>query len=350
MELLTKLKWKKKTTRQLSISFDDQCIQFVEATIDDKGIKEVHNVFKEENSVIKDGGALDKFKWNHLVKKVLKEKKIKAKIVHVILPTSLVIVRHQVMPQLSEQELKQMIHYEVGSTIHLPFEAPVIDVVKVDTGEAVYKDDGEIGTQVALVAAPGNLVYPLVEVLLENRLKPKSVDIPALSLYRLFKQNYPELKNDAVLISHVTRDGVDLHIFENGIVWFTRHIPLALQDADRENVDIVDNLPDAKTLLERIQSKEVYQSFIIDFASEMERAVNFYQYTLNNRDSTIASCWISSDIPFPDTFYLFLQQRMDIEVKQLTYEIDKEKIAESQLTGFEIAVGTLFREVNNDGN
>ena len=333
--------------RELVITFTEDQIKFLELTRTSEKSLTIHQSFSMENKLIDENGKVEKEIWKSFLKEQVKANKIKAKEVHVIIPTSYVIVRHQVMPNLPEKELKQMIHYEIGSTLHLPFELPVIDLVKVKTEETVYNEDGEVGSQVVLVAASGNLVYPIVEGIVENNLVPKSVDIPSLGLYRLFKLYHPEQKADPILIMEIDEKGADLHIFDREILWFTRHIPLEMSSFGE---GVKEEVSDAKMLLEHIQFQENYQSFVFDLANEMERAINFFQYTLNNRENAIKSCWIASNLTFPDSFYRLLEQRIEIEAKSLEYKDSTGKFSIEELKGFEVGIGAILREVKISGN
>ncbi|TCS79052.1 type IV pilus biogenesis protein PilM [Tepidibacillus fermentans] len=335
-----------KNKRQLAICFEEKMIRFIEVTLNQERIVEIHQAFSLENKLMNEAGHVDKESWKRFLKETVKPYKIKAKQVHVVIPTSNVIVRQHVMPNLPEKELKQMIHYEIGNTIHLPFELPVVDIVKIKTEGAIYKDDGEEGSQVVLVAAPGQMIYPIVEGLLDVGLEVKSVDIPATSLYRLFKTNYPERKEEPMIIAEIMNHGVDLHIFDRGILWFTRHIQMDFT----EEPSLIEGTINVKALLERIQSQEYYQSFVLDLANEMERAMNFFQYTLNNRDQAINSCWIVSKHKLNENFYLYLQNRLEIEVNPLIYQPKSTKVMSVDLSGYDKGIGTLCREVTNRGN
>ncbi|KXG43049.1 pilus assembly protein PilM [Tepidibacillus infernus] len=336
-----------KKQRLLSIVFEEHKIRFLEASIIEREISTVHQVFSIENSIVDEGGILDKKKWTELLKTQVKQYKIKAKSVHLVIPSSFIIVRQLTLPDVQEKDLKQMVQFEIGSTIHLPFEQPIIDLVKIKTKEPILNEEGELAAQVVLVAAPGQLIYPLVEGLQENRLKAKIIDIPALSLYRLFKQLHPQLKDEPILLSYVTKEGIDIHILDEGIVWFTRHIPMVITSFLSDLS--VEEVLDAKTLLERIQKKENYQSYVFDLGNEIERAINFFQYTLNKRDKRMKGCWIATDLPFTDSFYQYLQERIDVTVHQLTCQPKQITVpmTNEQLLGYEVAAGMLFKEVRH---
>ena len=338
-------------SRILTITLEEDCVRFLEVTIKNKQIQTIHQAFSLKHSMIGDGGKLDKGKWEAMLKEQVKEYKIKAKLVHLVVPSSLVIVRHQAMPDVPEKDLKQMIQYEIGTSIHLPFDLPVVDLVKLKSDQPVYNDEGELASSVMIVAAPGDLIYPMVEILQDNGFKPKYVDIPALSLYRMFTAFHENKKNDPILLVNISRYGVDLHIFADSILWFTRHYEMAIdsfvkrKEKIEENANVTGKIFDAQTLLEKIQEKENYQSFVSDLGYEIERAINFFQFTLNHQDQKINQCYISSLFDMPMEFYNQIQERLDMEVNPLRYTNENKNLAAERLLGYEVGIGMLFREV-----
>ncbi|OEF98057.1 hypothetical protein BHF71_03280 [Vulcanibacillus modesticaldus] len=315
-----------KKLRQLAIVFDDYTIRFVEVTTKNDDIIAIHHVSTVENNVV-ENGILDKEKWKDLLLEQLESNNIKAKTVRIVIPSSIVIIRHQTMPDIPVKDLKQIVQHELGYSIHLPFNNPIFDLVKVKSDLPIFNEVGEQAIQVVLVAAPGSFIFPLVDVLYENKMKPKVIDIPALSLYRLFSHLYPYQSDDALLLVNVTKHGVDAHILDKGILAFTRHIPM------------------------EVSNSENYQPFISDFAYEIERAINFYQYTLNNRDKKINSCWITSEIDFPEDFYRLLKERLDISVNPLVYKNSELSQQGDEYKGYEVGIGLFLRKaVVENGN
>ncbi len=351
----------KNKTRLLTVSLEEDCVRFLEVTIKNKQIQTIHQAFSLKHSMIGDGGKLDKGQWEEILKQQVKEYKIKAKLVHIVIPSSLVIVRHQAMPDVPEKDLKQMVQFEIGTSIHLPFDLPIVDLVKLKSDQPVYNDEGELASSVMIVAAPGDLIYPMVEILQENGFKPKYVDIPALSLYRIFSAIHENKKDDPILLVNISRFGVDLHIFANSILWFTRHYEMAIdsfvkrQEQIKEFAEVEEEsskqevlngkIYDAKTLLDRIQEKENYQSFVTELGHEIERAINFFRFTLNHQDQKINHCYISSLFDLPIEFYNQIQERLDMEVHSLRYTSENKKLETERLLGYEVGIGMLFREV-----
>jgi len=339
--------------RELAITFDDDWIRFIEASVKKTknkhhNIVQIHHVSTIENDLIEDG-RLHREKWEQLLKQHIKENKIKAKMVKVAIPNSMVIIRQQSMPDLPLKDIKQILIHEIGNTIHLPFQAPVMDVIKIDE-PPVMNEEGEAEIKVELVAAPGQFIYPLVEGLKANKLKPLVIDIPALSLYRFFTLHHSTVKDEPILLASVTKKGVDMHILLKGVLGFTRHIPMAIEDFIV--TDTEEKVMDAKTLLEKIQERENYQSFTSNLAYEIDRAVNFYQYTLNNRDKNLKGAWIASDMDFPQGFYDILQNRIDTQVFPLNYNQEEWTEEENKRhKGYEVGIGLLLRKVvDKNGN
>ncbi|MGD9677330.1 MAG: type IV pilus biogenesis protein PilM [Vulcanibacillus sp.] len=315
--------------RQLAIVFDNYSVRFVEAKVKGNSIKTVYNTFVINNSKLIQDGILDKNEWNNLFKEVVDKKIFKTKIVHVIIPTSLVILRQQAMPDLPIEQLKKIIENEIGNTIHFPFVEPVFDIVKIDSEEPFVNDQGETLRQNIIVATPGIIINNILEVLSDYKFKLKSVDIPALSYYRYAKVFFPSLKQETKLFCYITNNGIDLHIIDNDILYFTRHIPNALQNyLNEEGVGFND------------------KEFAVDLASEIERAKNYFNYTLNKRERQITGVVLSSEREINDTFREILRSRISLEVTVLG-SLDKtlpRKV--KQFKGYELGIGAFFREVN----
>lgn len=341
-----------KKKRYLTITFDEANIRFLEVSVKKNIIVHVHNSFIIENSVISDNNALDEEKWISILKKLKKKRKIKAKIAHINIPTSSVILRQQTMPDVSIEDLKQMLTYEIGSSIHLPFNNPVFDIIKSkieseendneNVDEENDKDEAEnlqSMCNVTFIATPGNLIYPLIESLEEEKIKVKKIDIPSLSLYQLFKKLYPRQKYESILIIQIRRDGIDLTIIDEKTIWFTRHVHLSIfdyidEEFGEENIDF-------GRLFEKIDDKEQLKKYITEITNEIERAINFYKYTLNNRGNIITGCWIASEFLFEEEYYDYIQEHLDLEINSLYAR---------QLLGFEAGMGSIYKEVKKNGN
>lgn len=322
-----------KKIRSLSITFDEANIRFLEVTVKKNRIVRVHNSFIIENTVILDNNALDEDKWISLFKGIKKQKNIKAKIAHINIPTSSVILRQQTMPDVSVKELKQMLTYEIGSTIHLPFNNPVFDIIKSEI-KTETEDSEQAMCNVTFIATPGNLINPMINSLQSEKIKVKTIDIPGLSLYQVFKRLYPAQVYDSILIIQIRIDGIDLNIIDENTIWFTRHVHLSIFDYIHEEIN-VENM-DFGRLVENIADKDQIKNYIREITSEIERAINFFKYTLNNRVNVLTGCWIASEFLFSHEYYDYIHEHLGLEINSLYAK---------QLLGFEVGMGSIFKEV-----
>jgi len=324
-----------KRKRELVIIIDDYTIRFLEITSQNDRIKVIHHKSTINNVIMKDG-VIDKSSWNAILKQQLKLNKIKARFVTIVIPSSTVILRQQTMPDLPKKNLKEILNFEIGNTIHFPFINSVFDFIKLETNTPIFNENGEPALQLALIAAPSDLIIPIIEVLRRNKLRVTSVEIPALSLYRLGSYSYPDLKDEVLLLSYITKDGVDIHIVDRGIPSFTRHIPMDLR-GHLQSYDSEAAVDEELTVSEGIKKEKVYIAFSADLAFELERAINFYHYTLNNREKSVSSCLIATDLDFTEGFYNVLNERIEQEVKPLYFQFGDVK-------GYEVGIGVFLEK------
>lgn len=103
-----------------------------------------------------------------------RERKLQGAVAVLAVPTSQVIVRRMALPAASDRELRQLIHLEVETVMHLPFEHPVYDYVLLEQGEE--------SAQALVYAAPRSWIEPLVAMLREARIRVVGTGIVATAL------------------------------------------------------------------------------------------------------------------------------------------------------------------------
>ncbi len=315
--------------RQLAIVFDDYSVRFIEAKIKGNRIKTIYNTFIiENNNLIKDG-VFDKIEWNKLFNDLLHKKILKTKTVHVIIPTSLVILRQQALPDLPVEQLKHFIANEIGNTIFFPFEDPIFDIVKIESEEPITNEDGETTREGLIIATPGAVINDIIEILKEEKFKILSIDIPALSYFRYIELFFPDIKYETKLLCYITDNGIDLHIFDKDILYFTRHIPKDLQ----------------KNYFFGDEDKFNDQGFASGLSFEIERAKNYFNFTLNNRTRKISGIVISSERALTDMFIDSLKEMIGIDITVIGNLNRTLPRKVKQFKGYEVGIGAFFREV-----
>ncbi len=144
-----------------------------------------------------------------------KEERLQGASAILAVPTSQVIVRRLVIPAVNEKELRELIHLEVETAMHLPFDNPVYDYVPVVRGEET--------TQVLVYAAPRSWIDPLVSMLREARIKVVGTGIAATAIQGAVNPLNLEPPSGHMYI-HLKGASVEIAMFHEGNPVFIRSI------------------------------------------------------------------------------------------------------------------------------
>jgi type IV pilus assembly protein PilM len=282
----------------------------------------------------------------------------KPKHIHLVFPSQLVMVRFLKLPDIVEKDLAKLVDFEIKHNIHLPFENPLYDFVKMngtahkkrisvkklkkeavaptgkdlllevaagredlcggkglfdDFEEEESKADTAIQCDVMLVAAPKEIMDQYLEVLNSAGIKLTSIEIKALSLFRLMQSTSLTKLKDTFLIVDLNATAGDLSIFHGEDLKITRSIPLSFSAKPQGNLDVKTS---ANLLFtEFLDGDADFQNHCNDLAHELERLMNFYRYTLNNRNQEFAGMVISGDLKRMPEIVSFLIERLPIPVQ-----------------------------------
>ena len=140
--------------------------------------------------------------------------------------------------------MAKLLQFEVGETIHLPFEQPIYDFVKIgsivpksveqnnETDEDLSLDDLAEGIQkkmegpkseILLFATSQLLSQDLMDVCTGAGLKPLTAEIRGLALQRLLLYAHPRWLSETEMIIDVSENSLDIHIFKNGYDCFFKN-------------------------------------------------------------------------------------------------------------------------------
>lgn len=260
-----------------------------------------------------------------LIKTSLRTAKIRSKKVNLVVPSQFVVIRQLQLPDLPKAQLRKLIDFELQNSIHLPFDDPIYDFVKTDPAKqpdslleepgdsdalpAVQKEEAQPVPQitVSLVASSRAAIDPLVEAATRAGLKPESVDIRALALHRAYRTLCRDGEGHTIMFVDVAEDSTDIHIFHENVLKFTRNVPMPLDNykMDREKAKPL-NAYDQLTYFE---DNTDYRSYTNDLGYEIERSLNFFRYTLNNRDADLGTIILSGALPESGVLSDYLSER-----------------------------------------
>jgi type IV pilus assembly protein PilM len=214
-------------------------------------------------------------------------------------PSERTILRYLQLPPLPDKVLRNTVQMELGVSIHLPFENPAFDVVRVPSLNPNPPQDAKEAASYCLVAAPRPLVDHLVGIVVKAGLSPVAVDVIPLALRRVFRPDH--LQDDSLnLCVYVDHRDITIAVLVGDFMYFVRTMPYLL----RGEVD-----------------GYTMSGYASDLGSEMERVVNFFNYNLSPVERALAAVQIHSVVPDIDPLVELLQQRLGCPVYRVKPEV-----------------------------
>ena len=250
------------------------------------------------SGIVEDEIVQDEMAFFDLLKELVKEWNISKHDLRFFVPDHSVMMRTFEHPKSIESDrLKEYVEMELGRTIHLPFENPLIDVYdhKTDDGEAV------------IFAAPSEEVINLMRLYHDVKLNPTVLDVRTLSTYRFLKSTSLFSPEKTYLIADWSVNAVSISIYSNGNIDFLRYQPIEKPShdwqykTDASNNNVYSYEGDIKE----------YHIPLTDQVFEMDRILNFYRFSLHKGEKSVDQIVLIGDNP-----------EMDFIVEQMRSNID----------------------------
>jgi type IV pilus assembly protein PilM len=343
----------------LGIEISDSTIKMSKVLLRDKKELLIQTCLSEElpPHVMEEGRIKEPLRLIQTLQTMMARLDSKPKYVHLVFPSQLVMVRFLKLPDIPEKDLAKLVDFEIKHNIHLPFENPLYDFVKMNgtahkkrkalkklkkepeapTGKDSFleaaagredlgggkglfddfqeeepKTDTALQCDVMLVAAPKEMMDQYLEVMDSAGIKLTSIEIKALSLFRLLQSTSLIDLSDTFLLVDLNESAGDLSIFHGEELKITRSIPLNFAvktDGTSEVEASADQL-----FAEFLDRDADFRNHCSDLAHELERLMNFYRYTLNNRNQEFAGAVISGDLKRMPEIVSYLTERLSIPV------------------------------------
>ena len=308
---------------------------------------------------------------------------ILSKEVHLAIPTQNILIRKITsLPDIGEKELAKLLQFEVGERIHLPFENPIYDFVKVgsilpdsmeekdeideetlsldDLAQGIQKDLEGPKSEILLFATSQSLSQDLADVCDDAGLKPLTAEIRGLALQRLLSYAHPRWLNEIEMIIDASENSVDIHIFKDGLIVFSRMMSIQSNDYVSNITTPQSNNDDVLLFEEDIPTYSVTQSqiaatldevrsfnqdsYVNEVVLEIERAQNFFRYSLNERESEFKRIIVTGEST--DEIFEPLKERMGSEeIVRIDYRsiLDPDFTNEELLDSCSVAIGLAMR-------
>jgi Tfp pilus assembly PilM family ATPase len=364
----------------IGIEITDCSIKIVEITVTTKKRPYLNKFMMERlpRQTIDDGKMKDAALVAETIRDMLGKMNIRRRNVHFIVPSQLVMVRFLKLPDIPDKDLRKVVEFEMKHSIHLPFEQPYYDFCKLTDSDhpgtnkkarspkkqskaerekdSIYNEaaagrqgsgsDGiglfeEFVSQqtedmlqcdVMLVAAPKETVDEYISVMESAGLRPSGIEIKALSLFRII-EFFPIIdERETFLLVDINDAATDLSIFHDKQLKITRSVPLDFSAADPS--DDMDN-------------DDTFNQSCQHLTHELERLMNFYRYTLNNRNQEFKRVVISGDVSRLDAIIDSLRNRLPLRITPLHADMMGVHHSGSQdcFTNFAVPIGLALRGI-----
>lgn len=296
------------SNKMANIIIKDHAIRYV-------GVKQTSPItvqkFREKYlppGIVQDGRIIERDTLLLILDECVSDWGIKRNRVQFVIPDPFVVIRRISIPkEVKDDEIIGYIYLELGTTIHLPFEEPVLDFIKIS--------EDETRKEVLVFAAPEDVANEYSALLEEVDLKPIAADISPLCMYRLFHFCDQTNEEEHTLLIQFDLQSVNLSIFHQDIPLFTRHISL---ETSIDDWDIQQN--HSHTIADIIWNghRSKLEVMIDELLKEIEHVMNFYSFNMTQGKEKVSTILMSGDHPYLSYIMSILNQRYEIPVRTIS--------------------------------
>ena len=200
-------------------------------------------------------------------------------------------------------KLKEYVQMELGHSIHLPFQDPLIDVYDPTEGDG----------QAMMFAAASEEVNKYINLFLDINMKPQVADIRALCNLRLIENLQLIDADKTYLIANWLLNELSICIYSNGNVDFLRfqQIPTNISQwqAKASNEGELDFTFDGDA--------EDYRMTIMDQVLELDRIMNFFRFSLHKGEKSVDEIIVMGDNPLLEGIHGYIKENMPVTIKMV---------------------------------
>ncbi|MCM3710762.1 type IV pilus biogenesis protein PilM [Sporosarcina luteola] len=306
-----------------TLTIEDDAVRFVRLKSQDPLVIDVAEEVALPPNTVVEGKIVDAEALVVILEGHLKEWGIAKRDVQFLAPDTYVMIRKVPYPEdVQSDELKGHFFIEIGSTIYLPFDDPVFDVVPCSLNE---------GTKEAiLIASKESILDKYEDVLKAVRLNPVVADIGPLALYRLAYKVYQFGGHEHVLIA-------DLHDGVLTVSIFHKHYPLFMRPVDLSQSADLSIVADA-----HVDPHSITPTTIV---MELEKLMNFYRYNLHNGSASITHLLVNGEYGDMEKLLSAIRERFSIEAERLLKRPLELQDGQQLPATFNRTIGLALKEV-----
>jgi type IV pilus assembly protein PilM len=308
-----------KSKEVVGVDIGTSSVKLVELKESSKGFQlENFAIGPIPSQAIVDGAIMDAGAIVDSLQSLIGEYKIRRKQASMGLSGHSVIVKKISLPEMSEEELEESIHWEAEQYIPFDIDDVNLDFQILDTTDA--HEEGKM--DVLLVAVKKDKIDDYTSVLIQAGLSPVIVDLDAFALQNAYDINYEVVPDKNIALVNVGAGSMNINVLRNGMSTFTRDISvggnqyieaiqkeLHVSHEDAERLTIGETLPEADS--EAVRS--VMNSVSENLAVEIQRSFDFFRATSTDQD--IGTVILSGGCARISALDDFLKARLNTDVE-----------------------------------
>lgn len=250
---------------------------------------------------VQEGSISDEMAMYELIKENVQNWGGRKQNVRFLVPdTSILLKTFEHPADISGKNLKEYVQMEVGQSIHLPFQEPLIDVHDPIEGDG----------KAVLFAAPPDEVGKMIGLILDNHLHPQVADIRALCNLRLLEHIEFIDTNRTYLVTDWSINELSICIYSNGEVEFLRFQTIDT-DPDNWQQNIVGNGEVEFTYTADLND---FRAATTDQVLEIDRMMNFFKFSLHKGEREVDEIVVMGDHPLLQSIEALLNENLPTPV------------------------------------
>lgn len=314
----------KRKKRVANVVIDDYVIRMIENNGQELSTVKMIKEKPLPVGLIEHGKVVDELNFYELIKELVNEWGIKNRDVRFYVPDSLVIMKNVDIPaNIPRKDVNEHFMLEVGLSLHLPFQTPVLDVhihpeekdEEEEFGDEAKKQHG------TLFAVPEEEMIKFTEIFADVSLQPTVADVRALGIYRYFHHLELVKEDEVYMFFELNLTSINLSIFCNHELEFLRYMDLDLDVSHW--VSESDEEHSLRWTYKGDEAQIVGQ--IDDHISELERIMNFYRYSMHKGQKVVTQIVVLGDFPNLIEVLKKVENRYEIPATLLDAELPTTK-------------------------
>jgi type IV pilus assembly protein PilM len=308
-----------KSKEVVGVDIGTSSVKLVELTESKKGFQlQNFAVGSIPSQAIVDGAIMDAGAIVDSLQGLLREHKIKRTQAAMGLSGHSVIVKKISLPEMSEEELEESIHWEAEQYIPFDIDDVNLDFQILETGEAT--EEGKM--DVLLVAVKKDKIDDYTSVLIQAGLTPAIVDLDAFALQNSYEISYEVEPDKNIALVNVGAGIMNINVLRDGMSTFTRDISVggnqfteAIQKEmhvsieDAERLKMGETLPDVDMDAFGAIIGQINETLSV----EIQRSFDFFRAT--SADQEIDQIILSGGCARISNLDGFLKERLNMEVE-----------------------------------